>query len=178
RRIEGRTEESSRVLRIADTSRRQTQILELGEPARDRRARCKAGRSVEEGAAFAGHRIFVPAAEVEDRARRRFAEQLLQRHEGVIAVDYDPWTLRAAERRELVDTVESPPTAEQHLAHEDEVVTTRSRGTNEAFGEGVEGLRRNALDESCSSLLPSGELSAGAVKLTVAGEHVNRPIGP
>src|SRR6185369_10540334 len=46
--IESRAEESARVLRIADAARGQAQILELGIPASDWRARAETGGRVQE----------------------------------------------------------------------------------------------------------------------------------
>ena len=149
RRIEGRAQEAARVLGIADASRRQAQILELGEPAGDRRPRTEARRRVEEGAAFARHRIFVAAAEVEGGSRGGLAERPLERHEGVIAVDHDPRPVGPAERGQLLDPVEDAPASEQHLADEDEIVIAARAAAQEARRRS----RRTARRRRCSSAI-------------------------
>src|SRR6185369_5175786 len=79
--IEGRAHETARILRIADASRRKAEVLELGKPAGDRGPGAEARRRMEEGAAFARHRIFVAAAEEKGRPRRVSAERALEGHE-------------------------------------------------------------------------------------------------
>src|SRR4030095_1404511 len=63
--IEGRSEEPRRILGIADASRRQSQVLKLREPSRHGRPLAKTWRGMKEGASLTGHRIFVPAADIE-----------------------------------------------------------------------------------------------------------------
>ena len=111
--VERRAEEAGRVLGIADASRREAQILELGEPARDRRPRRESRGRVEKGAAFARHRIFVPAAEIEGACRSARAERPIERHECVVAVDDHPRAAGPAERREFVDPVHPAAASEQ-----------------------------------------------------------------
>ena len=159
--VEGRAQKARRVFGIADASRRQAQILELGEPAGDRRPRAEAGRRVEERAAFPRHRIFVAAAEVEGSCRRRPAERPLERHEGVIAVDHDPRSVGPAERGELLDPVNQAAAAEQHLADQDQVMLAALRGAEEALGEAVERLGGNALDARSSPPPPSARTGGG-----------------
>ena len=78
-------------LGIADAAaRRRGQLAELGEPAGDRRPLAEARRAMHEAHAFAGHRIFIAAAEVEGRCGDRRIDRRLDRHEGVIAVDRRP----------------------------------------------------------------------------------------
>ena len=106
----------------------------------------EAGGRVKEGAAFARHRIFVAAAEIEGGLRGRRAERLVERHEGVIAVDHHPRPVGPAERRKLVDPVEQAAAAEQHLADQDQVVLAASRRGEEALGEAVERLGRDLVE--------------------------------
>ena len=169
--IERGAEESPRVLGVADAARRQAQILELGEPAGDRRPRRRSRRA--RGGTRSPRRPSHICTRRRGRRRVRAAASPngpVERHEGVIAVDHDPRPVRPAEGGQLLDRLENPPAAEQHLADEDEVVPAASRSGEEAVGEAVERLGRRCARPRPALLFPARELPARAVEFAVAGE--------
>ena len=92
----------------------------------------------------------------------------------MIAIDHHPRPVGASERRKLVDAVEHAPTAEHHLADEDEVVLAGWR-PRETARESVERLDRDALDDRRSRFLPARELAPGTVEFAVGRQHSDRP---
>ena len=172
-RIEGRAEEAVRILRVADAARRKAQVLEFGEPAGDAWPRPEICRCVEEGAAFPSHRIFVPAAKIEDASRRAFAERAVERHERMISVDHDPRPVRPCKGRKFLHAVERPTASEQDLAYEDQVVRPLPRCAKKPAGEAVERLRQHPLHDRRARLFPARELAAGAMEFSVADQHSN-----
>jgi hypothetical protein len=60
-----------------------------------------------------GHGIFIATAEVEDRRRDCPIDRGLNRHEGVIAVNNDPWAFGAGQRGERGNSIEYAAAVEQ-----------------------------------------------------------------
>ena len=55
---------------------------------------------------------------------------------------------------------------------------SRLRSFQEAIGESLEGLDRDAFDRHLAALLPARELPTRAMEFTVAGQDPNLPILP
>src|SRR3954452_16710931 len=118
-----------------------------------------------ESAAFARHRIFVPAAEIEGAPSRFGTERPVDCHEGVIAIDDNPGPVGPTERRQVVDAAANPAAPEHHVADKDQIVVAASRSFEEAIRESIEGLDRDAFDGGGAGFFPARELAPRAVEL-------------
>ena len=142
------------------------------------RARPEAGRAMHEAHAFAGHRIFVAAAEVEGGLSGGFRERGRDGHERMIAVENDPRLFLPGERAEIFDPAENASASEQDMADEDEVVLTASGSLEKAVAERLERFGGDRIDFEPTVFGPASELAPGRVEFAVAGEDAQfRRIG-
>ncbi len=161
--IEGAAQEPAAIGGIADPALPRGEIVEGGVPAGHFGARGKARRGVEEAHPFAGHRILVPAGEVEGPVRHR--RKVGRRgHEAVIAVDHHPRALGPGQRGQPVDPFEHPARIELYLAGEDQVEPSALGGRHQTFQ-----WHRGQLDPT--GFGPAQRLAAERVELAVAGQH-------
>ena len=126
-----------------------------------------------EADAFARHRIFVAAGEIE-RAVGIPRQSGRQRHEAVITVEHDQ-RLRIAHRAgDGVERSARTGRIEKDLADEDEIVAAATRGGGEALGKACERLGGDALDGDEPVFLEAGDLTREGVKFAVARENARR----
>ena len=175
RRIEGRAHEAARVLGIADAARGQGQILELGEPAGDRRplADSRAARGERRNLRPTSH-ICTRRRGRKRRASRGSAERAVERHERMIAVDHDPRTAgRASAARSSTRSKMRPLPNSTWLTRMKSCSPACAR-CQESVGQIVEWLGGDLVERDPPFLRPARELPPRAVELAVGGENPQR----